>query len=219
MSVFLDLAKQILAETLMPMSSTEIWEYYLENDYKYTFNTQGETPWYTLSSLLQKQVKGSKSTDFMQTSFLPARYDLKYLDYENIKKEIVKPTDKEITTNVRVGQNTFRSTLISKLKCCPVSGIGDSRLLVASHIKPWAVSTDEERLDENNGFIFSINIDKLFDIGLITFGNDKTLLVSQSLSVRNVERLCISPNQKVNKLPILGREKYLAYHRANIFTP
>ena len=50
--------------------------------------------------------------------------------------------------------------------------INEESLLIASHIKPWAVSDSKERIDPNNGFILSPLYDKLFDRGYITFSDD-----------------------------------------------
>jgi len=55
------------------------------------------------------------------------------------------------------------------LKICPFTKINDNRLLIASHIKPWAFSDNKERLDLKNVFVLSPLFDKLFDRGLISF--------------------------------------------------
>ena len=39
--------------------------------------------------------------------------------------------------------------------------------LVASHTKPWRDSTNEERLDGENGLLLTPTIDHLFDKGFI----------------------------------------------------
>ena len=51
-------------------------------------------------------------------------------------------------------------------RCC-ITGLSDSRLLVASHIVPWAVDT-ENRLNPRNGLSLSALHDRAFDQGLIT---------------------------------------------------
>jgi hypothetical protein len=52
---------------------------------------------------------------------------------------------------------------------------------------------------------------------LITFTNDKTLIVSSTFSNENLEKLNLQPNQFFPDLPIQGREIYLEYHRSKIF--
>jgi hypothetical protein len=126
-------------------------------------------------------------------------------------------TQKSIQAIIRIGQDRFRKSLLSVLKYCPITKIDDKRLLNASHIKPWAVSNDKERLDIHNGFIFSPVIDRLFDNGLITFENNKRLLISESLSKKNVSLLGIENGKIYQNLSIENRTGYLEYHRNFVF--
>lgn len=125
-------------------------------------------------------------------------------------------TEKEILTIVRTQQYKFRKNLLKHLKFCPITFVSDKRLLVASHIKPWSLSNSQEKLDINNGFIFSPLYDKLFDTGLITFNLEKRLIISPSLSNDAAEKLNIK-SQIYNRLPIEGREEYLKFHNEKIF--
>ena len=129
----------------------------------------------------------------------------------------VETTSKVIQQTIRVGQEKFRRELLNEIPFCPITGITDTRILTASHIKPWRVSDNNERLDKHNGFIFSPTIDKIFDIGLITFENDKTMLISKSLVVENVKSIGIENKRVYEKLPLENRTQYLEYHRNYIF--
>ena len=40
-----------------------------------------------------------------------------------------------------IGQSEFRKKLIASFKRCPIAGIDDIRIIMASHIKPWTQST------------------------------------------------------------------------------
>ena len=143
-----------------------------------------------------------------------------FLDKEILKNPIqidVENTSKIIQQTIRVGQEKFRRILLDEISFCPITGITDKRILTASHIKPWRVSNNNERLDKNNGFIFSPTIDKLFDIGLITFENNKSLLVSKSLDKSNIISIGIEPKKVYEKLPLENRMQYLEYHRNFIF--
>ena len=94
----------------------------------------------------------------------------------------------------------------------------DERLLIASHIKPWAVSTDIERLDPKNGFMLSPLYDKLFDRGFITFTDERRMQVSNWLSPQNVRRCGLTDNSFIQLLPLdEKRLEYLAYHREFVF--
>lgn len=64
-------------------------------------------------------------------------------------------TEASLLVKIRTQQNKYRNNLLKHLKKCPFTGITDERLLLASHIKPWCVSSDFERLDIYNGFILS----------------------------------------------------------------
>ena len=126
-------------------------------------------------------------------------------------------TTKDVLAAIRIGQNDFRKKLLLSLKRCPITGVDDGRILTASHIKPWMMSANHERLDVNNGFLFSPTFDRLFDRGMITFTTDKVLVISPTLSESNVRRLDLKRNQTITDLPIRGREQYLEYHRSKIF--
>ena len=73
----------------------------------------------------------------------------------------------------RVGQGYYRQELIKKFNCrCTVTSIDSEEILIASRIVPWRLSTDEERLDVENGILLSPLYDALFDKHLISFNDD-----------------------------------------------
>jgi len=93
---------------------------------------------------------------------------------------------------------------------CLITGIDEKEILVASHIKPWSKCSNEERLDENNGLLLVPNYDKLFDIGLITFGEKGELLISNVLSEENIKKLSLrSTNFHDIVLENEDRKRYL----------
>lgn len=118
----------------------------------------------------------------------------------------------------REGQDEYRRKLLEECPFCPITMINEESLLIASHIKPWAVSDPKERIDPNNGFIFSPLYDKLFDRGYITFSNDKRVSISNWLSRQVKDRIGIKENQLFQFLPMNdSRVKYLEYHRNMVF--
>ncbi len=118
----------------------------------------------------------------------------------------------------RVGQGKYRELLLEECPFCPITMINDERLLIASHIKPWAASNDKEKIDPKNGYMLSPMYDKLFDKGLITFTDDKKLVISNWLSPKNIERIGLVDNKYYQFLPNDGdRLKYLEYHRTCVF--
>lgn len=167
-----------------------------------------------IRGVLYREIKNQRNFKKIdEGTYALAEYD--------INKLVLSPKDlittKDVFTAIRIGQSEFRKKLIVSLKKCPITGIDDIRILTASHIKPWTQSTNSERIDMRNGFLFSPTFDRLFDRGLISFSNDKALLVSRSFSSKNLSRLNLRQGQAITDLPIIGREEYLEYHRNKIF--
>lgn len=129
----------------------------------------------------------------------------------------ITPAKKNQIIYARVGQGRYREALLGECPFCPVSLVSDDRLLIASHIKPWAVSDEHEKIDPKNGFMFTPTYDFLFDRGFITFADDKKMYVSPWLSKVTCRKLELVDQKTFFMLPTEGREKYLAYHRKNIF--
>lgn len=136
---------------------------------------------------------------------------------EAIEVENLPPEQKKQLVNARTGQGKYRKALLEECPFCPITIVADDRLLIASHIKPWVVSNDREKIDPKNGFMFTPTYDFLFDRGFITFTNDKRMSISPWLSKMTCSRLNLIPDKKYDMLPTEGRTEYLAYHRKNIF--
>lgn len=118
----------------------------------------------------------------------------------------------------RKGQGIYRDKMLQECPFCPITMINDERLLIASHIKPWAVSSDDEKLDPKNGFILSPLYDKLFDRGLMTFTEDRRIILSNWLSPKNKERLGVKDGQFIQMLPLDdARQSYMQFHRKSVF--
>ena len=121
-------------------------------------------------------------------------------------------------SRARIGQGKYREQLLEDCPYCPITMLNEESLLIASHIKPWAVSNDKEKIDYKNGFILSPLYDKLFDRGYITFTDDKKMIVSNWLSIKNQERLHLKNEERFPRLPIDDkRSYYLQFHRESVF--
>lgn len=132
--------------------------------------------------------------------------------------EKISERKKEIIIRARIGQGEYRNKLLEECPYCPFTMVNDERLLIASHIKPWAKATTDEKIDPKNGFMLTPTYDKLFDRGFITFEDDKKLIVSPWLSPMNQKRLNIYTGMLISRLPLdEKRKEYLKYHRENIF--
>lgn len=90
---------------------------------------------------------------------------------------------REQMIKTRVGQYFFRMAVLSSYgnRCC-ITGLSDMRLLIASHIKPWAESDAKtEKTNPSNGLCLNSMHDKAFDKGLITIGQDYRIIISKAL--------------------------------------
>ncbi|QKQ26432.1 HNH endonuclease [Candidatus Reidiella endopervernicosa] len=121
----------------------------------------------------------------------------------------ISATEKTVYINARVGQGRYRRELIGRWKACALSGFRDTRLLVASHIKPWNASSNKERLDSFNGLLLLPNLDKVFDLGFITFENSGRIIISDYLE--EISNLGIQPDMQV--ILEAPHQKYIQYHR------
>jgi predicted restriction endonuclease len=127
-------------------------------------------------------------------------------------------TEKDTIIKARVGQGRYRTSLINKYNGkCIVTGIDVKKLLIASHIKPWSASNNNERVDTENGLLLSANMDRLFDGGLITFDNEGKMVVSRFVGEANKTRLHIDNPITVNLKDSKRMISYLEYHRDVLF--
>lgn len=116
----------------------------------------------------------------------------------------------------RVGQGRFRAAVISYWGGCAVTDCQAPQLLAASHIKPWCDCTNAERLDPFNGLLLSPNLHVVFDLGLITFADDGTLLVSSRAAMPILHSLGVHAGLRINRLAPQHLE-YLGFHRKRVF--
>ena len=116
----------------------------------------------------------------------------------------------------RRGQGIFRTNVRLVEKSCRVTGLAEARHLVASHIKPWPVSSDLEKLDGYNGLLLSPHIDHLFDKGFISFTDGGTLLTSRHLRDQVLSKWHLAKTQEVGQFSS-EQSSYLEYHRDVVF--
>ncbi len=137
--------------------------------------------------------------------------------FEDIKNFIIDDkleiTEKENLIKCRLGQGEFRNKLIEYWNGCSVTKFNKIELLIASHIKPWSKSTNQERLDIYNGLLLMPNIDKVFDLGFISFNDNGRILISEQLTDYNLLGINSLMNIDVKE----EHKKYLEYHRKYVF--
>jgi putative restriction endonuclease len=133
-----------------------------------------------------------------------------------INQEGLTHTEKEQLIKSRVGQGLFRINLEKIEKGCRVTGVTRKDLLIASHIKPWKVSSNEERLDGWNGLLLAPHVDKLFDRGWISFTNEGDILAAEDAIIEILKLWGIDHGKNVGRFS-LQQCRYLGYHREHVF--
>ena len=140
------------------------------------------------------------------------------VDYEDSLIDSGSPQKVSSTTRTalieaRVGQGAFRSGLLGRWDGrCALTGLGNPNLLVASHIHAWSLANNAERLDTDNGLLLAAHIDRLFDLGLISFSQNGELLISDKLKKAERHILRLDEFTTINRLSD-GNRMYLAKHR------
>ena len=135
---------------------------------------------------------------------------------DSIRTSELDETEKEQLIMARRGQGLFRKNVEKMEHCCRVTGVMKKTLLIASHIKPWRLCNNSERLDGNNGLLLSPHIDRLFDQGWITFNNNGDLHCSGPEIEATLNQWGIFLPVNVGLFNSLQR-KYMEFHRNNIF--
>ena len=176
------------------------------------------------SSFIEKNTRGKYmySNSLKQYRNFLALNDVFLLDtsYEQFVEDssILTETERKAVISARIGQGIFREKLIEKYNsCCIITGVNDTRILLASHVKPWAVSTNEQRLSSENGLLLTPLYDKLFDVGLITFSDTGQILCSKEFNNRNIDLLKIDRNKIFDLKMSASLAKNLHYHQKFVF--
>lgn len=122
----------------------------------------------------------------------------------------------------RIKQTFFRRAVLSSYRgrCC-ISGVSESRLLVASHIVPWS-KDKTNRLNPSNGLCLSAIHDKAFDTGLITLSDDLRVILSDELRRRNevfIKNVFLPIEDQMIEAPerFAPSIEFLSYHRNYVF--
>ena len=141
------------------------------------------------------------------------------IEVSKIEKDItLSKTEKEAIVKARIGQGLYRDKLLKKYSDgCIITHINIPEVLIASHIKPWSVSSNSERTNGENGFILSATYDRLFDRGLISFENDGKILLSNMITTDNAKKLELENGRTYDIKFNPGMKDFLAYHRDIIF--
>lgn len=129
----------------------------------------------------------------------------------------ITETEKAALILARRGQGVFKRNVKKLEVACRLTLVDRDEHLRASHCKPWRDSTNEERLDGENGLLLTPSIDHLFDRGFISFENSGRLLISPVAHPESLKRMGVRIDEPVNVGCFSeGQRRYLDYHREHV---
>lgn len=132
------------------------------------------------------------------------------------KRDIPSVTERKGLVTSRVGQGAYRKSILYRWNYrCAVTNFTKKEILIASHIVAWAHSTNEERLDVENGILLSPVYDALFDQGLISFENTGKIIITAELGKTNYRDLGVSGREIIKNFS-QGNLGYLERHRERL---
>ena len=136
------------------------------------------------------------------------------LEQELVDDPTVRETERQAIIRACNGQGLFRER-VSKIESrCRITGVENPVHLVASHCKPWRDSTNEERLNGENGLLLTPSIDHLFDRGFIGFQDNGKLIISPVAHQPSLQRMGIDTTKVVNVGGFTsGQRQFLDFHR------
>jgi hypothetical protein len=152
---------------------------------------------------------------------MPAIGLIQWEEHEMTRLKLDGTVPETVRTDVvlaRRGQGLFKRRVMQIEQACRITRVTREEHLRASHCKPWRDSTNEERLDGENGLLLTPNADHLFDRGFISFENSGLVLVSPVADPTSLRRMGLDPEERRNVGRFTeGQRRYLEYHRENVF--
>jgi putative restriction endonuclease len=171
----------------------------------------------TLVALIGLEAEAAISSVPMDQPFQSSD-DLDYWEHK-IEKDIqvdrsLVSTEKDAIIRARRGQGLFKERVMRIEDHCRITRVSNPVHLMASHCKPWRDSTNEERLEGENGLLLTPSIDHLFDRGFIGFEGNGALIISPVAHRPSLERMGVETNRSINVGAFSeGQRHYLEFHR------
>ena len=132
-------------------------------------------------------------------------------------------TETQRLLTVRLGQAFFREVVLAAYnnRCC-ICALPDGRLLVASHIVPWA-KREDSRVNPRNGLCLCALHDRAFDRGLISVDPNLTVIISPQIRMRLphpiIEQMFIAFEGRLANQPdkFMPEVDFLRFHHQHVF--
>ena len=129
----------------------------------------------------------------------------------------LQETEKQSLIQARRGQGIFRANVQRIESQCRITKVNRPEHLIASHCKPWRDSTNDDRLDGENGLLLTPTIDHLFDKGFISFEGNGKLIISPVAHRPSLIKMGIDVDHGVNVGAFSeGQRRFLDYHQENV---
>jgi putative restriction endonuclease len=164
---------------------------------------------------------GAEVTPLLQASQFVVPTSADDLDYweSQIERMIshdrsIPETERIALVRSRIGQGLFKDRVKQIETRCRVTQVDNPTHLIASHCKPWRDANNEERLNGENGLLFTPSIDHLFDRGFIGFENNGQLIISPVAHRPSLLKMGIETEKTVNVGNFTeGQKAFLQFHR------
>lgn len=172
-----------------------------------------------LITALAGQHRGFRAADDAETATLADDLDFweHRLEQDVVHDTAIVDTDRTAIIRARRGQGLFKERVQRIEYRCRITGVENDTHLIASHIRPWRDSNNDERLDGENGLLLTPSIDHLFDRGFIGFEDSGRLIISPVADQVSLRRMGIETEALVNVGQFSsGQRRYLEFHRDNV---
>ena len=147
--------------------------------------------------------------DFLKSQYNP-------ITTEEIEKcssvENLVGKEKYALTKIRINQGAIRKNALKKYNSrCAICNMNAEELLIASHIKDWTDSTENEKGDVDNILLLCPNHDALFDKHYISFDAFGQIITSPQINSENQKLLNINTDMHIELSDKM--KDYMDYHR------
>lgn len=158
------------------------------------------------------------ASDGLETE-IPPLIDWEELEQKKIEERTsIEETQRKALIYARRGQGVFKQNVSRHEHACRITQVNNPIHLIASHIKPWRESTNDERLAGGNGLLLTPSIDHLFDRGFISFEDDGELLISRRADHTSLQKMGVPTEESFGAGSFNTDQKhFLNYHRKEIF--
>jgi putative restriction endonuclease len=136
------------------------------------------------------------------------------LELDLVNDSTVRETERTAIIRARNGQGLFKDRVSQIESRCRITGVENPAHLIASHCKPWRDSTNEERLNGENGLLLTPSIDHLFDRGFIGFEDSGNLIISPVAHKPSLRRMGVETDRTINVgIFTEVQRQFLDFHR------